>query len=115
MARSAEPTAAASGTCISVIVPVLNEQEQLTATLSHVALAPGDELIVVDGGSTDDTLAIARQFTSAVLSSAAGRARHAARLRAASREGDVLRGHDRGVVSRRLRTPPRRRRWRNRG
>src|SRR5262249_41380246 len=39
------------GLCrISVIVPALNEQEHLPATLGSVALAPGDELIVVDGG-----------------------------------------------------------------
>src|SRR5262245_31845420 len=48
---------------ISVIVPTFNEQEHLPATLSRVALAPGDELIVVDGGSSDQTVTIACQFT----------------------------------------------------
>ena len=89
MARSAEPTSVATDACISVIVPVLNEQEQLPATLSHVALAPGDELIVVDGGSTDDTLSIARQYTPVVVSSAAGRARQM-NAGAQLAQGDIL-------------------------
>jgi rSAM/selenodomain-associated transferase 2 len=59
---------------ISVIVPTLNEQAHLPATLRGVTLAPGDELIVVDGGSTDQTVAIAQQFTSQVLHSRRGRA-----------------------------------------
>ena len=59
---------------ISVLVPTLNEQEHLPATLARVELAPGDELIVIDGGSSDATLAIARQFTPHVFSSPRGRA-----------------------------------------
>ena len=59
---------------ISVIVATLNEQDHLPATLRGVTLAPGDELIVVDGGSTDQTVAIAQQFTSQVLHSRRGRA-----------------------------------------
>jgi rSAM/selenodomain-associated transferase 2 len=59
---------------ISVIVPTLNEQAHLPATLKGVTLAPGDELIVVDGGSTDQTVAIAQQFTLQVLHSRRGRA-----------------------------------------
>jgi rSAM/selenodomain-associated transferase 2 len=59
---------------ISVIVPTLNEQDHLPATLRGVTLAPGDELIVVDGGSTDQTVAIAQQFTAQVLHSQRGRA-----------------------------------------
>ena len=82
---------AQSGPCtsISVVVPTLNEQEHLPATLTGVALAPGDELIVVDGGSTDNTVAVARQFTSCVLISPPGRAlqmNHGAR----QARGDVL-------------------------
>jgi rSAM/selenodomain-associated transferase 2 len=64
----------ASGQRISIIVPTLNEQGQLPTTLAHVPLAAGDELIVVDGGSSDGTVAVARQFTSCVLSSPPGRA-----------------------------------------
>jgi rSAM/selenodomain-associated transferase 2 len=79
----------ASSVRISVIMPVLNEQEHLAATLSQVTLSPGDELIVVDGGSTDATVAIARQFTSMVLTSAAGRAQQM-NCGAQQAHGDIL-------------------------
>jgi uncharacterized protein len=74
---------------ISVIVPTFHEQRYLADTLSRVALAPGDELIVVDGGSTDDTMAIARQFTPHVLCSAPGRATQM-NYGAQHAQGDVL-------------------------
>ena len=60
---------------ISVIVPTLNERACLAATLSALTLAPGDELIVVDAGSTDGTPDIARRFTSQVCQGPRGRAR----------------------------------------
>ena len=74
---------------ISIIVPTLNEQAHLHATLASVALAPTDDLIVVDGGSTDETTAIACQFTPQVLSSPRGRARQ---MNNAARQarGDIL-------------------------
>jgi len=46
---------------ISVIIPTLNEGARLAATLDQVrAVLPAAELIVADGGSADDTPAIAR-------------------------------------------------------
>ena len=89
MATRNLPAQSGPSASISVVVPTLNEQEHLPATLTRVALAPGDELIVVDGGSTDNTVAIARQFTSYVLISPPGRAlqmNHGAR----QARGDVL-------------------------
>jgi len=78
------------GLCrISVIVPTLNEQEHLPATLSCIALAPGDELIVVDGGSNDQTVTIAQQFTPHVLQSPPGRAVQMNRG-AQHAQGDIL-------------------------
>ena len=74
MARASAVVTPSPSPRISVIVPTLNEQDYLSATLRGVTLAPGDELIVVDGGSTDQTVAIAQQFTSQVLRSRRGRA-----------------------------------------
>ena len=62
---------------VSIVVPVLNEAEGITATLQ--ALQPlrrdGAELIVVDGSSTDATLARCAGLADQLLSSARGRAR----------------------------------------
>lgn len=46
---------------LSVIIITLNEAHAIRACLESVAWA--DEIIVVDSGSTDDTLAICREFT----------------------------------------------------
>ena len=49
---------------VSVIVPVLNEADTLAESLTRLrtALADDDELIVVDGGSVDHSIDIARQL-----------------------------------------------------
>lgn len=54
-------------------MPVLNEAKALRETLKALRLTPGEELIVVDGGSTDGTVSIAREFTDAVLETRQGR------------------------------------------
>jgi rSAM/selenodomain-associated transferase 2 len=63
-------------TRISIIVPVLNEADRIAATLA--ALAPlrarGHEVIVVDGGSSDGTAALARGAADKVASAPRGRA-----------------------------------------
>jgi glycosyltransferase involved in cell wall biosynthesis len=51
---------------LSVIVITKNEAHNIRACLESVAWA--DEIIVVDSGSTDETVAIAREFTSRVYS-----------------------------------------------
>jgi rSAM/selenodomain-associated transferase 2 len=52
---------------ISVIIPTYNEEKALPATLHHLLTQPGDyEVIVVDGGSADRTVAIAESFGFAV-------------------------------------------------
>src|SRR5437868_7144681 len=60
---------------ISIIVPVLNEAATLRGVLAQLrACSPEGEIIVVDGGSTDGGVEIARQLAGSVLVSAPGRA-----------------------------------------
>jgi len=60
---------------ISVVVPTLDEEDALRDTLA-AARQPGvEELIVVDGGSRDGTLAVARCHADRVIESSRGRAR----------------------------------------
>lgn len=62
---------------VSVIVPTLNELTSVGALLMQLAplRARGDEVIVVDGRSTDDTVAQAVPHCDRVVTTAAGRAR----------------------------------------
>jgi len=76
---------------LAIVVPVLNEAATLALKLQ--ALAPlrarGAELIVVDGGSTDGTLAIAQRLADRVLQAPRGRASQLNAGAAATR-ADVL-------------------------
>ena len=62
---------------ISVVIPVLNEEKALPFCLKDLQRQEADfEIIVVDGGSSDRTLAIAREHnTVKPISSERGRAR----------------------------------------
>ena len=61
---------------LSIIVPCFNEAEEIAGTLE--AMAPlrerGAEVIVVDGGSNDDTAALARPHADLVITAPRGRA-----------------------------------------
>ena len=59
---------------VSVVVPTLNEERVLAATLQRARQPGVRELIVADGGSTDATRAVAAQFADVVLSAPRGRA-----------------------------------------
>lgn len=76
---------------LSVIVPALNEAAQIERSLQ--ALQPlrrqGAQLIVVDGGSQDDTLRLSQPWADQVLVSPRGRARQMNAGAAAAR-GQVL-------------------------
>jgi rSAM/selenodomain-associated transferase 2 len=76
---------------ISVIIPTLNEARIIAETLSHTAGLGFDELIVVDGGSTDGTAAIAEAHPSGarVIVAPRGRARQL-NVGAQTSQGDLL-------------------------
>lgn len=60
---------------LSIIIPTLNEGRSIGATLEAIAHLRGGrfEIIVADGGSDDETLAIARRFGALVTLSERGR------------------------------------------
>lgn len=58
---------------VSAIVPTLNEAARIEQTLGALRAEPVDELIVVDGGSTDDTVALARKLGARILRTGQGR------------------------------------------
>jgi rSAM/selenodomain-associated transferase 2 len=80
-------------TRVSVLVPVLQEQRELPALLDHLASLPGDwEVVVADGGSTDGTVALAREHPLApqVLDGIAGGRAAQCNAAAATASGDLL-------------------------
>lgn len=83
--------AAAKTMKISIIIPVLNEQENLERLLPSLQSMSdaGHEVIVVDGGSTDNSKEIASQYANHVVSSLPGRARQM-NTGAAHATGEVL-------------------------
>jgi rSAM/selenodomain-associated transferase 2 len=60
---------------VSVIIPVLNEEKTIGATLRELVLLEPHEIIVVDGGSGDRTREICEHLGAQVLNSERGRAR----------------------------------------
>jgi rSAM/selenodomain-associated transferase 2/rSAM/selenodomain-associated transferase 1 len=60
---------------ISIIIPTLNEGENLASTLASTESSADLEIIVVDGGSSDETLELVKSFGVRLLTTAAGRAR----------------------------------------
>ena len=60
---------------MSVVIPTLNEEEHLEATLESVTREPDIEVIVVDGGSSDRTAELALARGARLLTTTAQRAR----------------------------------------
>jgi rSAM/selenodomain-associated transferase 2 len=75
---------------LSVIVPMLDEERAIGPTLDAIhAGAPGVEIIVVDGGSTDRSVEIARARDAQTMTAGRGRARQM-NAGAAAAHGDAL-------------------------
>ncbi len=60
---------------LSIIIPTLNEAQVLGQTLARLRDQQNCEVIVVDGGSSDTTLALAKESSCKTISSARGRGR----------------------------------------
>jgi rSAM/selenodomain-associated transferase 2 len=80
-----------AGMKLSIVIPTLNEATQLRDILEPLRAfqARGHEVIVVDGGSSDTTTAIAHEFAQRVIGSARGRACQM-NAGAAAASGDVV-------------------------
>jgi rSAM/selenodomain-associated transferase 2 len=61
--------------CLSIVIPTLNEAATICATLASIPKSTDLEVIVVDGGSQDATVELARSSGARVLASSRGRAR----------------------------------------
>lgn len=81
----------AAPTLVSIVVPVLNEAQHIEFTLAR--LAPlrqrGVEVVVVDGGSHDETVAQASALADVIVQAPRGRARQM-NAGAAAAQGKVL-------------------------
>jgi len=80
---------------LSIIIPTLNEEKVLDHTLSRLQNKKNCEVIVVDGGSTDATLALAQKADCKTISSPGDRGQGRGRARqmntgAAEARGEVL-------------------------
>ena len=60
---------------ISIIIPVINEEENLKKVLPYLQENNAEEIIIVDGGSTDKSSEVAEKFQVKIISSAKGRAK----------------------------------------
>jgi rSAM/selenodomain-associated transferase 2 len=74
---------------ISIIIPVLNESANLHLAIESTQPSDNIEVIVVDGGSIDDTCQVAVELGVQVITSPAGRSRQM-NLGAAAATGDIL-------------------------
>ncbi|MBD1913516.1 MULTISPECIES: TIGR04283 family arsenosugar biosynthesis glycosyltransferase [unclassified Leptolyngbya] len=77
---------------VSIIIPTLNEARCLERTLRCLSILqpPPQEILVVDGGSDDETVAIAAQFSATVLHSNRAQRSTQMNLGATHATGDFL-------------------------
>jgi rSAM/selenodomain-associated transferase 2 len=74
---------------ISIIIPVLNESSNVQKAIDSSLASDNTEIIVVDGGSTDETIQVAQVRGVIVVSSPVGRAQQM-NLGAKVATGDIL-------------------------
>ena len=74
---------------ISIIIPVLNEAAIIENTLRQLRLSSEEDVIVVDGGSRDQTVPLAQAQEAKVVCAASGRA-HQMNQGAAVATGEIL-------------------------
>jgi rSAM/selenodomain-associated transferase 2 len=74
---------------ISVIIPVLNEEKNIAATLTELQHLKPDEMILVDGGSSEGSREVCQKFGVEFYPSPLGRARQM-NFGAQRANGDVL-------------------------
>ena len=76
---------------LSIIIPVLNEEKPLPLLLNELAnwCRKDDQIIVVDGGSSDRSVPTAEDMGSIVISAKKGRARQMNKG-ASLAHGDIL-------------------------
>ncbi len=75
---------------ISIVIPVLNEAENIGEILSYLLLEEKIELIVVDGGSMDKTQEIVKDLGIQLLATAASGRANQMNLGAREAKGDIL-------------------------
>ena len=77
---------------VSIIIPTLNESKLLARTLRQLTILdpPAKEVIVVDGGSDDETVAIAQQYATTIVKTK--QARRSIQMNAGAKRanGDIL-------------------------
>ena len=80
-----------SNMCISIVIPTLNESGYIESTLMclETLRQQGHEVIVVDGGSQDETVELAKSKVDKVIQTTPGRA-HQMNVGASHATGDIL-------------------------
>ena len=79
-------------TSLSVVIPTLNEERHIGSLLSDIAgqTRKADEVIVVDAGSEDDTVRVAKRFPNVILLDGSPPVAVGRNLGGRSARGDVL-------------------------
>ncbi len=82
-------TPATTPSLVSVIIPTLNEERFIGRTIAQAVTADNVEVIVVDGGSRDDTVSVAASLNARIIDSSPGRGLQM-NVGAAAARGDTL-------------------------